>query len=139
MTLDNYFIVHKSVLPEFFEKVVKARRLIENGTEKDVSSAVKAVGISRSTYYKYKDFILEPSVVGDGRRAVISVMLSHEPGTLSELLHKISEAGGSIITINQSVPIHGKAEVNISLDVTGISGNLDSFVKSINAKLVAIE
>ena len=38
--LDQYLIVHKSVLPDYFEKVVEARRLIESGKAPDVSSAV---------------------------------------------------------------------------------------------------
>ena len=56
--LDNYLIIHKSILPEYYEKVLEARRLLEDGKVHEVSQAVKQVGISRSTYYKYKDFIL---------------------------------------------------------------------------------
>ena len=73
--LEHYLIVHKSVLPDYFEKVVEARRLIESGKAPDVSSAVKMAGISRSTFYKYKDYILEPSAMSDGKKAVLSVML----------------------------------------------------------------
>ena len=54
--LDNYLIIHKSILPEYYEKVLEARHLLEEGKAKDVSQAVKEVGISRSTYYKYKDY-----------------------------------------------------------------------------------
>ena len=130
--LDGYLIVHKSVLPDYYEKVIEAKNLLESGQARDVSQAVKIAGISRSTYYKYKDYILVPSEVGDGRMAVISVMLSHEPGVLSGLLAKISEAGGSIVTITQSVPIHGKAQVTLSLDVSAISGTLEDLIKEIS-------
>ena len=54
--LDNYLIIHKSILPEYYEKVVAARRLLEEGRVREVSQAVKDVGISRSTYYKYKEY-----------------------------------------------------------------------------------
>ena len=137
--LENYLIVHKSILPECYGKVIEARHMLEQGTAKDVTEAIKKVGISRSTYYKYKDLLLESSDISEGRTAVITAMLSHEPGTLSELLRKISEAGGSVITITQSIPIRGKAEVTISLDVSNIGNSVDDFVKSIGAKLVAIE
>ena len=73
--LENYLIVHKSVLPDYYEKVVETRRLIEEGKVSDISTAVKVTGISRSTYYKYKDYILEPSDMNDGRKAVLSMML----------------------------------------------------------------
>ena len=58
--MDNYLLIHKSILPEYYEKVIEARRLLESGEARDVSHAVRLVDISRSTYYKYKDFILEP-------------------------------------------------------------------------------
>ena len=144
--LDNYLIVHKSILPDYFEKVLYTRRLLEGGEAKDVSQAVKMAGISRSTYYKYKDYIMEPSEMGDGRRAVISVMLSHAPGVLSALLSCISDAGGSVLTISQSLPVHDSAEVLISLDVAQMSGTMDSLMQKISktqgvekSKLLAIE
>ena len=137
--LEDYLIIHKSILPDCFDKVISARHMLENGTAKDVSEAVKIVGISRSTYYKYRDLIMEPSEISNGKTAVITAMLSHEPGTLSDLLRKISDAGGSIITITQAIPIRGKAEVTISLDVSNINNSVDDFVKSIGAKLIAIE
>lgn len=137
--LEDYLIVHKSVLPDYYEKVVAVRHMLERGEAKDVSAAVRLAGISRSTYYKYKDFLLEPSEINDGRTAVITVMLPHEPGTLSELLRKISEAHASVITITQAVPIRGKAEVTISLDVSELNYSIEELVKNLGARLVAVE
>ena len=144
--LENYLIVHKSVLPDYFEKVVEARRLIESGKAGDVSSAVKMAGILRSTYYKYKDYILEPSAANEGRKAVLSVMLAHETGVLSSVLAKVSKAGCSVLTITQSLPIHNRAEVTISLDISGMPGTIDELLAELtatpgveNPKLLAIE
>ena len=67
--LENYLIVHKSILPDYYEKVLQARKLMDSGKVREVSQAVKQVGISRSTYYKYKDYIFEPSdAAGNARR-----------------------------------------------------------------------
>ena len=144
--LENYFIIHKSILPEYYEKVLEVRRLMESGKVKDVSQAVKQVGISRSTYYKYKDYIFEPSEMAGGRKAVLSMMLAHETGVLSTLLGRISETGASVLTITQSLPIHNRASVTISLDVSSMSCELSKLTSIIeetpgveNAKLVAIE
>ena len=73
--LENYLIIHKSILPEYYEKVLEVRRMMESGKKKDVSQCVREVGISRSTYYKYKDFIIEPTEFASGRKAVFSMML----------------------------------------------------------------
>ena len=144
--LENYLLIHKDILPDYYEKVLTARRMLENGKLKDVSNAVKQAGISRSTYYKYKDYILEPTELDSGRKAVLSMLLDHEPGVLSTLLTRISEAGGSVLTINQSMPIHGKASVTIGLDVSEMQAGTDELVAAIaevpgvdNARLVAIE
>lgn len=144
--LENYLIIHKSILPEYYEKVLEVRHLMESGKVRDVSQAVKEVGISRSTYYKYKDYILEPSEMAGGRKAVLSMMLAHEPGVLSALLSCISDSGASVLTITQSLPIHNSASVTISLDVSSISCELTGLIALIGktpgveqAKLLAIE
>jgi len=104
------------------------------------------VGISRSTYYKYKDYILEPSEMATGRKAVLSVMLSHEPGILSSVLAHISDQGGSVLTITQSLPIHGKASVTITLDISGMPGPMTQLMSALESspgvehpRLVAVE
>lgn len=144
--LDNYLIIHKSILPEYYEKVLEARHLLEDGKVKDVSQAVKEVGISRSTYYKYKDYILEPTDLSGYRNAVLSLMLAHEPGILSALLKKLSDVGGSILAINQSLPIHGKASVTISMDISNVQNSITDIVNDIGklpgveqARLLAVE
>ena len=144
--LDNYLIIHKSILPEYYEKVMEARRLMESGKVKEVSQAVKQVGISRSTYYKYKDFIFEPSDLNQGRKAVISVMLTHEPGVLSALLSKISAHGASVFAITQSPPIHSVASVTITLDVSSMPGSVNELIDEIgnipgvdNPRILAVE
>lgn len=144
--LSDYLIVHKSILPEYYEKVLECRRLMESGKVREVSQAVRQVGISRSTYYKYKDCIFEPSDLTGSRKAVFSMMLDHEPGVLSSLLTCISDAGASVLTITQSLPIHSKASVTISIDVTDLGGTIDAFLEKLSAipgldnlRLLAIE
>ena len=66
--LEHYLMVHKSILPEYYEKVLFARHLMESGKVREVSQAVRQAGISRSTYYKYKDYIFEPSDMSGSRK-----------------------------------------------------------------------
>lgn len=144
--LDSYFIVHKSVLPEYFEKVVEAKRLLENGSVRDVSKAAQAVGISRSTFYKYRDFVFEPSSMSEGRHAVLSMVLSHETGVLSRLLARVSTLGASVLTITQSLPVRQKAGVTLSLDVSGMNSTTNELLEALESapgveqvRLVAVE
>lgn len=144
--LEDYLMLHKSILPEYFEKVIKAKHLLDSGKAADVSQAVKMVGISRSTYYKYKDYVLEPAEMAGERKAVLSVLLAHEPGILSALLAVLSEEGGSVLTITQSMPIHNSASVTITLDVSGMDCSMSCLLQRLGEmpgvdkpKLIAIE
>jgi chorismate mutase len=144
--LENYLIVHKSILPDYYEKVIEARRLMASGKVKEVSQAVRQVGISRSTYYKYKDFLFEPSDMAGERKAVLSMMLDHTTGVLSALLRVISEAGASVLTITQSLPIRDMASLTLSLDVSGLTVTMAELVKAMentegvdNVRLLAVE
>ncbi len=118
--LQNYLIIHKSILPDYYEKVLAAKRLLETGKVKEISEAARQAGISRSTFYKYKDYVIEPSELTIGRKAVLSMMLSHERGMLSAALNKLSQYQLNILTITQSLPIHEQANVTLSLDISDL-------------------
>ena len=53
----KYYLVEASVLPEIFAKVIEAKELLETGQVRTVADAVARVDISRSAFYKYKDFV----------------------------------------------------------------------------------
>lgn len=142
----DYLIVHKKILPVYYEKVLQTRNLLESGAERDVSAAVRAVGISRSTYYKYKDYIYSPDSGEMGRKAVISMLLSHEIGVLSTALNKLSALGVSVLTISQNLPIRDVASVLMTLDVSQMSVSIEETTHILgqipgveNVSLVALE
>ena len=144
--MKKYLIVNKKILPEVYEKVIEARNLINTGSVKGISEAVKVVGISRSTYYKYKDYVFSPDENQVGRKAVISMMLKHEKGILSNVLNYLSQENANILTINQSIPINNKASVNVSLDISDLTKSIDEVIADIKkirgatqVKLLSVE
>lgn len=144
--LDNYLIVSKEVLPEIFEKVIKVKQMMSCGEFDQVSEAVKKVGLSRSTYYKYKDHVFIPTESSLERKALISFVLSDEKGLLSEVLNLVSNNGCNILTINQNIPINGKASVIISVDVREMNVEIEELISMISrikkvskASLISIE
>lgn len=129
----RYLIVDKRILPDCCEKVVEARALLRSGKAKDISDAVKAVKISRSTYYKYKDFVFSPSETSMEQKAVISLMLKHIQGSLSEVLQFLSSQGANILTISQNFPIHGEAHVVVALELTHVSFSIDDIIDALHS------
>ena len=128
--IKDYLIVSKKILPDYFEKVLEARILLESSRCTSVSQAVKQVGISRSTYYKYKDSIFMPSEEF-GRKFTLSITLSDTPGILSQVLAILSAFQTSIITIHQDIPINHAAIVIITLDGAYMTGSIDDIVAEI--------
>ena len=146
MSTGKYLLVDKRILPLCYEKVVMARTLILGGQVKDVSDAVKQVGISRSTYYKYKDYVFALNTDTECRKAVITFTLSHKAGMLGEVLKKLSDDGANILTITQNLPINSKANLVMSIDISLINDGVDKLIEDINvingvsnAHLLAIE
>ena len=127
----EYLIVSQKILPAFYDKVVQARTLLETKKCRSVQDAVEQVGISRSTYYKYKDFIFRPSEEF-GRRFTFSMMLEDNPGILSKILRLVSEIGASIVTIHQDIPINHSAVVVMTLDGSHMNGTIDELTKSLS-------
>jgi len=142
----EYLLIKREALPECYSKVAKAKKMLELGEANDVSDAANKVGISRSTFYKYKDSIMEPTHMTGGQKAVLCAMLQHEKGTLSSMLTIISGAGASVITINQTLPIHDEAEVTFSLDISNMTISVSELLSLLEAcpgarkpKMLAIE
>ena len=132
MNSGEYFIVHKKILPDYYEKVVAARELLKNGECREISDAVKRVGISRSTYYKYKDYIFRPSEDDSARKAVISMILHHEAGLLGSVLALLADCGANILTILQSPPIGSRASVVVSMDIENIHVTIPEIIKKLS-------
>jgi chorismate mutase len=55
----KYFVVRRKAVPEVLLKVVEAKELLETEKVLNIQEAVDAVGISRSSFYKYKDDIFQ--------------------------------------------------------------------------------
>ncbi len=144
--MNKYYIVDAQILPEVLDKVIEARGLLESGVVHQVSEAVKRVGISRGTYYKYKDYVFSATQGREERKAVISMMLHHKKGILSETLNTLSEVNANILTINQNIPIHDWASVVISFAFNEMQISLDELMQRLrlikgltNVQLIAVE
>lgn len=127
----KYLVVDKDILPDVFVKVLKAKELLNKGEVKGVTDAVKKVGISRSTFYKYRDHVFPLNYGIDGKKVTLSMLLSHEKGILSKILNIIAETDGNILTINQGIPINGIANVTITFEISKLSLKLDDMMKAI--------
>ncbi|MGF7060293.1 ACT domain-containing protein [Brassicibacter mesophilus] len=127
----KYLVIDKEILPDVFEKVVEAKELLRTGKVKGITEAVKSVGISRSAFYKYKDYVFTLSEGTRGKKITLSFLLSHQTGVLSKILQMISSNHGNILTINQDNPVNNVANVSITFDISKLQRELEEVIKDI--------
>lgn len=124
----DFFIVDKKVLPEIFIKVMMVKKLLESKKEKTVQDAVNKVGISRSAFYKYRDSVFPLYEDTRGKNVTISIVTEDRSGLLSVILNDIASAGANVLTINQTIPINGIANVTITIETNNMNDDLGTLM-----------
>lgn len=133
MGKDKLYLVSERALPEVLLQVVEAKKLLETKKVMTVGEAAAAVGISRSSFYKYKDEI--NYFHEDARGKTISFLLEMEDrqGLLSEVLKEVARYGVNILTIHQSIPVNGLASLSLSLQILNGLTDVTDMVASVEA------
>ncbi len=127
----QFYLVHSSVLPEVFEKVIEVKKLLKLGKIKTVNEASEQVGISRSAYYKYKDHVFPFFETSQGKIITLSFILEDIPGILSHILNIIASYQANVLTINQNIPINGTANITISIRTGNMTGDIEILISEI--------
>lgn len=127
----KYYVLREKAVPEILLKVVEAKRLLDSGNANSVADAAEQVGISRSSFYKYKDDIFPYYSTRKGKTVTMVIQLDDEPGLLSVILKKVAEYQGNILTIHQSIPVNGIAALTLSIDLLEEGGSTDDMKESI--------
>lgn len=129
--MDNtkYYVVKKKAVPEVLLKVVETKRLLATNRQMTIQEAAEEIGISRSSFYKYKDDIFPFHENEKGQTVTLVIQLDDTPGVMAELLNKVAEYKANILTIHQSIPINGVATITLSVEVLTGTGNMSDMVE----------
>ncbi|MBB6633934.1 ACT domain-containing protein [Cohnella thailandensis] len=130
---EQYYVVREDLLPEGILKTEQAKELLRRGEAATVHEAAERVGLSRSAFYKYKDGVYPLEQASRERMATLSMDLEHRSGVLSKVLGMLASSEGNVLTISQSIPLQGLANVVVSLDISGLSGPLADLVGQLKA------
>jgi chorismate mutase len=130
---ERYYLVREDILPEAILKTIQVKQLLASGDVKTVHEAAEQIGLSRSAFYKYKDGIHLINQLERDRIVNISLDLDHQSGMLSKVLAMIADYGGNVLTIQQSIPLQGKANVVISVEMSRLSEELGSLLTGLQA------
>ncbi|GGA36680.1 ACT domain-containing protein [Paenibacillus physcomitrellae] len=130
---ERYYLVREDILPEAVLKTLQVKQLLASGNVKTVHEAVEQVGLSRSAFYKYKDGIHQLNQLERDRIVTISLDLEHRSGILSQMLALVASFGGNVLTINQSIPLQGVANVVISVETSRLTEELDEMLSKLRS------
>ena len=125
---NKYYVVRDKALPEVLQKVVEVKRLLEADKNMTVQEAAEQVGLSRSSFYKYKDDIFPFYDNTKGKTITLVVQMDDRQGLLSDLLHVVAVYRANILTIHQSIPVNGVATLTLSVEVREDTGNVSSMI-----------
>lgn len=127
----KFYLVREDVLPEAMQKTLDAKELIQRGKADSVWEAVKKVDLSRSAFYKYRDTVFPFHTVVKEKIITLFFHLEDRSGTLSKLLSIVADSGCNVLTIHQTIPIQGRANVTLSLNVSSMTMEIDGLLSSL--------
>lgn len=129
----QFYLVREDVLTESMQKMLEAKRLLASGEEKTIQEATRRVGLSRSAYYKYKDTVFPFESIARERVLTIFIQMEDQKGSLATLLQLIAETRCNVLTIHQTIPVQGRANITLSLDVTEMLIKLEEFMQKLKS------
>ena len=124
----GYFFFFFQILPEAIKKTIKVKEMLERGDARTINEAVEKMELSRSAYYKYKDYVFPFYEASQNKIITITFLLEHKKGVLSSVLNTISSEGGSIMTINQGIPLQGVANATVSIETMNLAVDLEALL-----------
>ncbi|APH04242.1 ACT domain-containing protein [Bacillus weihaiensis] len=125
---DTFYLVREDILPEAMKKTLEVKKLIERGKVDSVAEAVQRVDLSRSAFYKYRDAVFPFHTMVKEKLITLFFHLEDRSGTLSHLLSVVANAGCNVLTIHQSIPIQGRANVTLSLNTNGMTEDINQLM-----------
>ena len=128
--VNKRYIVDETILPEAILKTAQTKELLAKNPGLTINEAVKQIGLSRSAFYKYKDFVSPFQDMSRGHLVTFNLELLDRQGVLSSVLAIFAENGANILTINQSIPTNGCAAVTISAETSDMRESLEELIAS---------
>ncbi|MCX7971231.1 MAG: ACT domain-containing protein [Negativicutes bacterium] len=129
----QFYLVREEVLPEALKKTIMVKDMLKRGEARTINEAVGRVELSRSAYYKYKDYVFPFYEASREKILTLMLSMSHRPGMLSRVLQVIATAHASILTINQSIPLAGVANVTIAVETANMVGDVQTLIARLEA------
>lgn len=124
-----FYLVREEILPEAIKKTIKVKDMLKRGEARTINEAVEKMELSRSAYYKYKDYVFPFYEASQERKSLpCRCCWIAKSGVLSRVLNTIAGERGSVLTINQGIPLQGVANTSISIETADLKIDLEALM-----------
>lgn len=134
----KFYLIREDVLPEAMKKTIEVKEMLDRGKAESIADAVQKVDLSRSAFYKYRDTVFPFSTINKEHMVSLFFHLEDRSGTLSKLLGVVAAYGGNVLTIHQTIPLQGRANVTLSLNTANMNNEIDELLAELR-KLEFVE
>lgn len=128
---NKFYLVREDVLTEAMKKTLEAKEMLERGRAESIGDAVQRVDLSRSAFYKYRDTVFPFHTIVKERLVTLFFYLEDRSGTLSQLLQIVASSGCNVLTIHQTIPLQGRANVTLSMNTAGIKMDIEELLEQL--------
>ena len=132
-TTSSFYLVREEILPEAIKKTIRVKALLKRGDVRTINEAVKKMDLSRSAYYKYKDYVFPFYEASKNKIITLTFLLDNEKGVLSSVLNTVSEHSGNVLTINQGIPLQGVASTTMAIETDKLTVELETLLAKLRS------
>ncbi|WP_353855071.1 ACT domain-containing protein [Bacillus sp. Bos-x628] len=138
MKEETFYLVREDVLPDAMRKTLEVKKLLDRKKADSVADAVQKADLSRSAFYKYRDAVFPFYTMVKEQIITLFFHLEDRSGALSRLLQIVADSGCNVLSIHQTIPLQGRANVTLSISTAGMEDNINAVMTQLK-KLEFVE
>ncbi|MCM2989089.1 ACT domain-containing protein [Bacillus safensis] len=138
MKEETFYLVREDVLPEAMRKTLEVKKLLDRKKADSVADAVQKADLSRSAFYKYRDAVFPFYTMVKEQIITLFFHLEDRSGALSRLLQIVADSGCNVLSIHQTIPLQGRANVTLSISTAGMADDINTVMNQLR-KLEFVE
>ncbi|MGG0528257.1 ACT domain-containing protein [Bacillus pumilus] len=138
MKEETFYLVREDVLPDAMRKTLEVKKLLDRKKADSVADAVQQADLSRSAFYKYRDAVFPFYTMVKEQIITLFFHLEDRSGALSRLLQIVADSGCNVLSIHQTIPLQGRANVTLSISTAGMVDDINTVMNQLR-KLEFVE
>ncbi|WP_144458648.1 ACT domain-containing protein [Bacillus pumilus] len=138
MKEETFYLVREDVLPDAMRKTLEVKKLLDRKKADSVADAVQQADLSRSAFYKYRDAVFPFYTMVKEQIITLFFHLEDRSGALSRLLQIVADSGCNVLSIHQTIPLQGRANVTLSISTAGMADDINTVINQLR-KLEFVE